>query len=120
MTGSAFATTLTVPSGGFEVIEGEPVVGGLHGPEVHHQHCDRCKSWVFTRVEPDQGFVNIRATQLDDANWFRPFLEVYTSEKLPWAETGAPHSFFKFPALSDYGPLIEAFGASGIGPLPGG
>ena len=32
MSSSAFSLTLTVPSGGFEVTAGEPVVGGLHGP----------------------------------------------------------------------------------------
>jgi len=30
MTASAFALTATIPAAGFEVIQGEPVVGGLH------------------------------------------------------------------------------------------
>ena len=51
MSASAFSLTLSVPADGFEVIEGEPVIGGLHGPQAHHYHCDRCKSWMFTRIE---------------------------------------------------------------------
>ncbi len=29
-------------------------------------------------------FVNVRATMLDDATWFTPFIESYTCEKLLW------------------------------------
>lgn len=45
---------------------------------------------MFTRIEPEIGFVNVRATMLDDPSWFAPFVETYTSEALPWAVAGAP------------------------------
>ena len=93
MSASAYSLSVTVPATGFEVAAGTPATGGLHGPEVHHHHCGHCKSWVFTRVEGLDFFVNLRATMLDGHGWFRPFVEVWTSEKLPWAETGAAHSF---------------------------
>ena len=66
MSGSAYSLTIAVPDDGFEVIKGKPVIGGLHG-EVKHYHCPHCMSWVFTRP-PDKfmGFVNVRATMLDD------------------------------------------------------
>lgn len=51
MSASAFSLTLTLPSDGFEVLEGKPTIGGLHGAEAHHFHCPRCKSWMFTRAE---------------------------------------------------------------------
>ena len=46
MTASAFSLTLTLPSEGFAVVQGEPVIGGLHGP-TRHYFCPRCKSWMF-------------------------------------------------------------------------
>lgn len=109
MTGSAFSTSIAVPSQGFEVTAGDPVIGGLHGEQSQHRHCDWCKSWVFTRIVPDMGFVNVRATMLDDASWYAPFIETYTSEALPWASTGAPHSYAEFPPMEDYQGLIAAF-----------
>ena len=42
-------------------------------------------------------FVKVRSTMLEDAPVYRPFIETYTDEKLGWAETGAEHSFEKFP-----------------------
>ena len=109
MTGSAFSTSIAVPSDGFAVIAGETVIGGLHGEQAHHHHCDRCKSWLFTRVEPDMGFVNVRATMLDDARWFAPFIETFTSKALPWALAGAPHAFPEFPPMEAYQGLIAGF-----------
>ncbi|MBA3898225.1 MAG: GFA family protein [Sphingomonadaceae bacterium] len=111
MTGSAFSTTVSVPTAGFIVTQGDPVIGGLHGPQARHHHCDHCKSWVFTRIEPDMGFVNVRATMLDNARWFAPFVETFTSEALPWAKTSAKHSYAKFSEMSEYAPLIEEFTA---------
>jgi len=109
MSGSAFSTTVMVPTAGFAVIAGEPVIGGLHGPQARHHHCDWCKSWLFTRIEPEMGFVNVRGGALDSPDRFAPFLESWTREKLPWAETGARHSFPEFPAPEDYGRLLAEF-----------
>lgn len=111
MSGSAFSTTAMIPADGFEVIAGAPVVGGLKGPEIHHQHCPNCLSWVFTTFGPDRPFVNLRAVMLDDATWFRPYAESYTSERLPWAQTGAPHSFEQFPPAEARPALMAGFAA---------
>ena len=112
MSASAFSTTVVVATDGFELIRGDPVIGGLHGEQVRHHHCDWCKSWVFTRIVPERGFVNVRAGALDDPSWFAPFVEAYTSEALPWANTGARHSYLQFPAMEQYGPLVAEFGAA--------
>lgn len=109
MTASAFSTTVTLPADALAVIAGDPVIGGLHGDTARHHHCDWCKSWLFTRLPPEFGAINVRATMLDDAGWFAPFMETYTSEKLPWAQTGAPHSFATFPEPSTYPRLIAAY-----------
>jgi hypothetical protein len=112
MSASAYSTTIVVPGGGFAILQGDTVVGGAGSAELEHHHCDRCKSWVYTRPLPDLGFVNVRATLLDDPSWFRPWLETQTAEKLPWAETGAVRSFERFPDLADYGDLIAAYRAA--------
>lgn len=109
MTASAFSTTVTLPADALTVLEGEPVIGGLHGEEARHHHCEWCKSWLFTRLPAEYGAINVRATMLDDPSWFAPFMETYTSEKLAWAQTGAAHSFETFPDPSDYPRLMQAF-----------
>lgn len=111
MSASAFSLSVAVPSDGFEVIAGEPVIGGLHGAQSRHHHCDWCKSWVFTRIEPEQGFVNVRATMLDDPSWFVPFIETFRDEALPWATTPAKHSYGTFPEMADYPKLLAEFAA---------
>ena len=88
--------------------QGEPVIGGLHGA-TRHYFCPHCMSWLFTRPEGFDWLVNIRATMLDDVGWFTPFMETFTSEKLPWATTPAIHSFETLPAIEEYGELTEQF-----------
>src|SRR5215470_19244491 len=60
MTSSAFSLSAAIPSDGFSVTQGEPVIGGLHGP-TRHFFCAYCMSWLFTRPEGLDWFVNIRA-----------------------------------------------------------
>ena len=116
MSASAFSTTLTIPDQSFEVTEGEPVIGGMHADEVRHHHCGQCHSWVFTRPGQDLGFVNVRATLLDEAGWFVPFVETQTAEKLPWARTPARHSYERFPPFEEWQGLAEDYAKSGARP----
>jgi hypothetical protein len=107
MTGSAFSLSAAISSDGFAVTRGEPVIGGLHG-SIRHYFCPHCMSWMFTRPEGID-FVNLRATMLDDASGFVPFVETYTSEKLAWAVTPAVHSFDKFPAMDEFQGLMGKY-----------
>jgi hypothetical protein len=77
MSASAFSLTLAIPSEGFDVTAGKPVIGGAHGP-TRHFFCPHCMSWMFTRPEGMDEFVNLRPSMLDDHNWFVPFIEVWT------------------------------------------
>lgn len=115
MSASAFSLSLAVPTPGFEVLTGEPVVGGLHGASKH-LFCGYCMTWLFTRPDGIDAFVNVRPTMLDDARWVAPFIETHTAEKLPWAVTGAVHSFAKLPAMSDYDGLIREYAVRGARP----
>jgi hypothetical protein len=116
MTASAYSLSLVLPSAGFEVVEGTPVIGGLHGASRHF-HCPHCKSWLFTRPEGMDDIVNVRATMLDDAGWFSPFVETCTDEAFGWARLGARHAFAKFPDPGAWGPIAAEFAAKG--PHPG-
>ena len=91
-----------------EVAKGEPVIGGLHGTTKHY-FCPHCMSWMFTRPEGMDWFVNLRATMLDDPSWFTPFIETWTSEKLSFAETGAVHSYAALPEMNAYEGLVKEY-----------
>jgi hypothetical protein len=108
MTSSAFSLSTLYPSSNFQVDQGEPVIGGLHGA-TRHFFCPHCMSWLFTRPEGLDDFVNVRATMLDNGKDFIPFIEFYTSEALPWATTSAVHSFETDPSDEQFAELVEEF-----------
>lgn len=110
MSASAFSLTATIPSDGFEVTKGQPVIGGLHGEWAHHYHCAHCKSWMFTKAEGLDWFVNVRPTMLEEHADFVPFIETYTSEKLPWANTPAKRSYTELPPMEEYEKLTAEYG----------
>ncbi|AKH43066.1 hypothetical protein FHS61_001235 [Altererythrobacter atlanticus] len=109
MSGSAYSLTVSVPSGGFAITEGKAIIGGVHGQDIRHYHCEYCLSWVYTAIEPDAGFVNVRATMLDDPHWFRPYIETQTAERLPWVTVPATRSFERFPEMTEYLALAGEF-----------
>lgn len=118
MSSSAYSLSAAIPSGAFEVIQGEPVIGGLHGASRHY-FCGWCMSWMFTRPEGMDWFVNLRPTMLDDPSWYVPFAETFTSEKLPWAATPAKYSYPTIPPnevfadlTREYAGLMKAQGIS--------
>lgn len=110
MSASAYSLSALFPAEGFAVLAGEPVLGGLRGG-TRHFFCPDCLSWLFTRPEGMEDFVNLRATTLDETSWFSPYMETYTSEKLAFAETGARVSFPQFPAEADFPRLVQGYRA---------
>lgn len=116
MTASAFSLSAAIPSEGFSVLKGQPVIGGLHGA-TRHYFCPYCMSWMFTLPEGIDEFVNLRATMLDDTSWFNPFIETWTREKLSWATTSAVYSFETLPTYEDYVGLIEEYAKQASKPL---
>ena len=114
MSASAFSLSSCYSDDRFEILRGAPVIGGLHGA-TRHFHCPHCLSWLFTRPEGRDSFVNLRTTMLDDVPAAPPFLEAFTREALPWAHTGATHSFATVPPDDAYDALIAEF-ARGAGP----
>lgn len=113
MSASAYSMSLMIPVGGFELVGGEPVIGGLHGAPRHY-FCGWCMTWMFTRPPDPQDFVNLRPSMLDRHDWFVPFAEFWTSEKLPWVSTAAVHSFESVPPLAEFTKLIDQYAARQI------
>lgn len=111
MSSSAYSLSAAIPADGFEVIAGEPVIGGLHGA-ARHYFCGWCMTWMFTRPDGIDFFVNLRPTMLDDAAWCEPYIETCTGEKLPWATTAARHGFATYPAMDEYEGLIAGYRAT--------
>lgn len=109
MSASAFSLSAIIPAAGFAVTRGEPVIGGLHREDVRHYFCPYCMTWMFTRLNEAFPFVNVRPTMFNDCSWFTPFIETYTSEKLPWATTPAVHSFEKLAPPELYARLGRAY-----------
>ena len=108
MSSSAYSLSAAIPNAAFEVTKGEPVIGGLHGASKHY-FCGHCMTWMFTRPEGLDFFVNLRPTLLDDPSWFAPYLETWTSEMLPWATTPAIRSFAALPPEDSYEGMIAGY-----------
>ena len=66
-------------------------------------------TWMYTRLEGIDDFVNVRPTMLVDTSWFSPFIETMTKEKLSWATTPAIHSYSEFPPMTEYQSLMAEF-----------
>ena len=109
MSSSAYSLTAIFLSESFEVTKGDTVVGGLHGDDSQHNFCAYCMTWMFTRIPSMTHLVNVRPTMFDDHKWFFVFAETYTSNRLPFAQTGAKHSFAEFPPMEKYGDLVQEF-----------
>ena len=116
MSSSAFSLTAIFPADAFEVTKGEPVIGGLHGPDAHHFFCAHCMTWMFTRPVAAPHIVNVRPSMFDDHAWFSPFLETFTSERLSWAITPAKHSYATFPPMESYAALLAEYAQNGARP----
>ena len=108
MTASAYSLSATYPEGSFEATEGKPVIGGMHGA-TRHYFCPHCMSWMFTRPEGMEGMVNVRLTMLDQPDGSPPFIEFYRNEGLPWAGTGATHSFETTPEDAAFPALLAEY-----------
>lgn len=68
---------------------------------------------MFTRITGVEAFVNVRPVMFEDTSWFRPFIETWTAARLPFVQVAADHSFEQFPAMEEFGALLDAYAAKG-------
>ncbi len=108
MTASAFCLSSLYPADHFERTQGETMLGGLKGAPRHH-FCPSCMSWLFTRPDGMDAFVNVRSTMLDDPASHRPFVDVFLGEGLAWVASGATRGYETMPDEADFGALTAAY-----------
>lgn len=116
LTSGPYSLTLMIPKSGFSVTSGETVIGGLHRDDGRQHYCPHCLGWLYTTGASLQGFVNFRATMLDDASWVRPFIDTMTAEQLSGVVSGAARAFAAWPAESDHPELMQAYAREGARP----
>ena len=108
MAASAFSLSSLYPESAFDLLEGEPVLGGMRGRSRQY-FCPSCMSWLYTRPEGAEGFINVRSTTLGNAARHRPLIDVHLREGLGWAESGAPKRFEAVPDEADFPQLTAAY-----------
>lgn len=116
LTSGAYSLTMMLPASGFEVLEGETAIGGMHTHDLQHHFCTHCKNWLYTTGDRLPGLVNFRPTMLEDYSWVVPFVDTSVAEKLPGTVSGAKVSFEGFPPADQYESLVEAFAREGARP----
>lgn len=92
MTASAFSVGTMFPSDAV-VFSGELVVGGLKSKDRVHSFCASCFGLVYSQVIGAEHRINLRTSMLDKSSDFAPFVELMTSEKVPWIDLPVAHSF---------------------------
>jgi hypothetical protein len=109
MTGSAYSLSSLYAWSDFRLVEGEPVIGGLKAG-TRHYFCPSCMSWLYTRPEGMDDYVNIRSSMFEDAAGHAPYMETWFAEALPGAVSGAVKRFETVPEPDQFGPLVAAYG----------
>ena len=108
MSSSAFSLSAAIPSEGFAVTKGEPVIGGLHGA-TRHYFCPHCMSWMFTRPEGWTGSSTSAPPCWTIPRASRPLSKPGPVEKLAFAETGAVHSYETLPPDEAWEGLMKEY-----------
>lgn len=95
-TASAYSLTTMFPSAAFSCT-GELVTGGLGRNGRTHYFCASCLNFVYSQIEGANHRINLRTSILSNAGMFVPFMEMMTTEKMPWAHVPVVHSYSSFP-----------------------
>jgi hypothetical protein len=108
MTGGPYSLGALYHSDAVAIVEGETSPIGAD-PQAGHQGCPRCASWVLTRPPGLGDITVVRSTLFENAAVFAPFVESFTSEKLPFVSLVAPNHFERFPDPSEFPALMAAY-----------
>lgn len=86
--GAGGTVNLVVPSGSFRLTRGEPRryddSATKSGRTLGRHFCGTCGSPLFSRRNPDPGFVVVRAGSLDDSSGLRIATHIWTRTARPW------------------------------------
>ena len=87
--GAAGTVNAIVPSDSFGITKGEPKryddEATQSGRTLSRHFCGTCGSSIYSRRNPDPGFVVVRAGSLDDSNGMKITGNIWTASARPWA-----------------------------------
>jgi hypothetical protein len=99
--GGPFTSFVIVPAEAFRFSQGSL---RLHdspshrGGKTHRGFCADCGSPILAKTDANPDIVAIRTASLDDASWFNPQMDVWTSDAHPWDQMNpALPKFEKYP-----------------------
>jgi hypothetical protein len=116
ISGSAFATPMTVMEASLSFTRGRPSrINWVSdaGNERYGLFCGSCGSRIANGQVRSKGTMSLRSGTLDDTTWVKPAGDIWTRSAQPWASfvEGGVH-VERQP--TDYGPFIEGFRAQGV------
>jgi hypothetical protein len=99
VTGSAFSPVVYLPAKDFKITKGTPhyySTSSEMGGENKRGYCAECGSRLFGGAT-DEG-QGVLASSLDDPSWFKPQMDIWTSDAQPWdhLDSSLPQ-FEKYP-----------------------
>jgi hypothetical protein len=59
-----------------------------NGPPLEATFCPQCGVRLFHHSVPREPLARLRVGTLDDASWFRPAAEFFTTRRLHWVDLG--------------------------------
>jgi hypothetical protein len=89
ITGGGFAAAVLLPAKAFRLTKGDLTyhfTASLAGGEHKRGFCARCGSRITgaEKRNAPSGVIGILAGSLDDPSWFRPQMDIFTSDAQPW------------------------------------
>ena len=89
ITAGGFAAAVLLPAEAFRLTKGELTyhfTPSLFGGKHKRGSCANCGSRITGAEKQDESsqFIGILAGSLDDPNWFRPQMDLFTSDAQPW------------------------------------
>jgi hypothetical protein len=97
--GAGFASVLGVPKDAVK-ISGQVKyfdLKGDSGKTISRGFCQNCGSRLFSTLEAAPAIMGIAAGSLDDAGWYKPGMDIYTSSAQPWSHMDP--ALPKFPKM---------------------
>ena len=106
ITGGGFAAAVLVPAEAFRLTKGELTyhfTPSLSGGKNKRGFCANCGSRITGAEKHDESsrFIGILAGSLDDPSWFRPQMDIFTSDAQPWDQMDpAIPKYEKYPPMA--------------------
>ena len=99
--GGPFTSFVIVPAEAFRFSQGSLRFHDSpshRGGKTHRGFCADCGSPILAKTDANPHIVAIRTASLDDASWFNPQMDLWTSDAHPWDQMNpALPKFEKYP-----------------------